>query len=369
MKKSVKKVVALSITASMVFGGLGGAVSVFAEEQEPAENASANNDDLLGEGLGKDYGLGPVGFDLDTLVERMSDKIPDLTIGVSTTSLNSPWVIDWCDEFTSLSEEYGFELVMLNGSNNQDPTQQASDLKSLQTQQVDGILVFNEYPDAVAPALNELYNAGIPVVNAVPPVEGTNIAGWANVSQTVKGAAMAQKLAEDFGDEEEVNILTLDLSSDLPNLRDRMAGFVEEIEKHPNLHIVEERREGTPDGFVNTAKEGLLSNEDVDAMFCTFGSGIIFSQTAAEQLGLTDIKIYGVDAEEAALVLLKEGKLAGLQAQWSRVNAALCLFQLLRTINGDQMDPEVWEPDNYALCVATPETAEQYMEWFYPDHK
>ena len=78
------------------------------------------------------------------------------------------------------------------------------------------------------------------------------------------------------------------------------------------------------------------------------------------------MKIYGVDAEEAALSLLKDGKLSGLQAQWSRVNASLCLFQMLRTLNGDEMEQEVWEPEAYALCVATPEDAEQYLEWFYP---
>lgn len=373
MKKSVTKVVALLLTASMVLGGCSGAGKEPAstepaqeETKESTESASTNNDDLLGADIGDDYGLGPVGFDLNTLVERMGDTVPNLTLGVSTSSLTSPWMIDWCNEFEKLSEKYGFELVVLNGSNNQDPTQQVADLKSMQTQQVDGIMVFCEFPDATAPIINELYNQDIPVISAIAPTEEMKIAGWANVSQEDKGMAMARQAAEDFG-EEDAYILLTDTSFDLPNLRQRVAGFIAEAEKYPNLHIVEERREGTPDGFVNTVKEALISNEDINAVFCTFGAGAIYDQNAAEQLGRNDVKIYGVDAEEAGLEMLKEGKLAGLQAQWARVNASLCLFQLLRTINGDQMEPEIWEPDNYALCVATPETAQQYLDWFYPE--
>lgn len=354
-KRTIKLVLAQLVTFSMLFTGSVGVAA-----------AETNNADLLAEGVGEDYGLGPVGFDLDTLVERMGDKVADLTIGVSTTSLGSPWAIDWCNEFTKMSEEYGFEIVMMNGNNNSDPTQQASDLKSLQTQQVDGIVVFCEFPDAVTPVLNELYNQGIPVIDAVAPVEGMNVAGWLNTSQIDKGVAMAQQLAKDF-EEDEAHILVTDISSDLPNLRERMDGFLSEIEKYPNLHLVEERRENTPDGFVNVVKESLISNEDINAIFCTFGAGTVYCQNAAEQLGRSDAKIYGVDAEEAALLLLKEGKLSGLQAQWARVNSSLCLFQLLRTINGDEIEQEMWEPDEYALCVATPETAEQYLEWFYPD--
>lgn len=358
-------VVALTLLLTGCSGGGGNEKS---SSQEPASETSdkaSDNDDLLAEGIGKDYGLGPVGFDLDTLVQRMGDEVSDLTIGVSSTSLTSPWVIDWCDELSKLGEEYGFEVIMLNGSNNNDPTQQATDLKSMQTQQADGVIVFCEFPDAVTPVLNELHNSGIPVINSVAPVEGMNVTGWVNTSQVEKGTAMAQQLAKDFGDKE-ANILVTDISSDLPNLRDRMDGFLAEIENYPNLHLIKERRENTPDGFVNVVKESLLSNEEINAIFCMFGAGTVYCQNAAEQLGRSDVKIYGVDAEEAALSLLKDGKLSGLQAQWSRVNASLCLFQMLRTLNGDEMEQEVWEPEAYALCVATPEDAEQYLEWFYP---
>ena len=372
MKKTVSMALSLLVVGSVLLTGCGGKVEE--DSQSPGDSGADaaktstegnNNDDLLAEGIGKDYGLGPVGFDLDTLVERMGDDISNLTIGVSSSSLGSPWIIDWCDEFEKLSEEYGFELVMLNGSNDNDPAQQVSDLKSLQTQDVDGVCLYTEFPDAVKLTLNELYNAEIPVIDSVAPTDEMKVAGWVNVSQVEKGVAMAKQLAEDFG-EEDANILVTDIASDLPTLRDRMEGFLDEIKNYPNLHLIEERRDDTADGFVNMTKESVLSNEEINAIFTTFGTGTVYCQNAVEQLGRNDIKIYGVDAEEAALKLLKEGKMAGLQAQWSRVNAALCLFQCLRTVNGDDCEPEVWEPDAYALCVATPEDAQQYLEWFYP---
>lgn len=365
-KKYFSVAMASVMTVSLLFTGCGASGNTSSDETEKTEDSAANdnnNDDLLAEGIGKDYGLGPVGFDLDTLVERMGD-LSDLTIGVSTSSLASPWIIDWADEFESMSEEYGFNLIMLNGSNNNDPNQQVADLKSLQTQAVDGICIYTEFPDAVAPTLNEMYG-DIPVIDAVAPTEEMNIAGWVNVSQVEKGKAMADQVAADFGDED-AYILVTDTSVDVPNLRERVEGFMEGIEEHDNLHLVEERRESTADSLVNTVKEGLLSNEEINVIFSTNGAGTVYCQNAAEQAGRNDIKIYGVDAEEAGLEMLKEGKLAGLQAQWARVNASLTLFQCLRTINGDDMEPEVWEPDAYALCVATPDNAQQYLDWFYP---
>ena len=164
MKKSVAMALAPVVALSLMLTGCSGGGSGKSSSEEPASETSdkaSNNDDLLADGIGKDYGLGPVGFDLDTLVERMGEEVSNLTIGVSSTSLTSPWVIDWCDELSKLGNEYGFEVVMLNGSNNNDPTQQASDLKSMQTQQVDGVIVFCEFPDAVTPVLNELHNLSL----------------------------------------------------------------------------------------------------------------------------------------------------------------------------------------------------------------
>jgi len=333
-------------------------------DSENMPDWDTNNDDLMSPELGHDFGLGPVGHDMETLVERMgADFVADLRIGISVNAQTTSWQIDWVDEFRSMGNRFGFDVVVLTSDD--DPVQQAADFRSFQSQQVDGIIGFVTFGEAMATTMTEINAAGIPVVNAVEVAEGTEIAGFVNVSQRSKGVMMAEQVsaaAEAAG--EDAYVLVLCLSFDVPTLTERRYGFIERAEELGNVHIIDVRTSDSDDGLLNVALESLLVNEEVNTVFSTFLNPTFSAIAAGDQLGL-DLNIYGIDADEGALELLKEGRISGLHPQFARANASLSMFVLLRAINGDQFPMEVWEPDNYALGFATPENAALFLHMFY----
>ena len=127
------------------------------------------------------------------------------------------------------------------------------------------------------------------------------------------------------------------------------------------MHIVDYRQESTIDGFLNVTLESLLTNEDINTIFGVFQQAMITGVTGSEQLG-RDVQVYGIDGDEPSLRMVAEGRIAGIHVQWPRVNASLCLFALLRVINGDDFERELWEPDAYALGFATAENYEVFLK-------
>ncbi len=335
----------------------------------PAYAADAkNNDDLVGDGLGEDYGFGAIGFDLDTLVQRMgADKVKPLRIGIAVNTLQNNWQLMWVDEFERLAKKYGFTVSVLSA--NDDSVKQADDLKDFESQMVDGVILFPHSTSAASAPATALNNI-LPVVTAIPLSSAdAKVACTINVMQTAKGAMIADKVAADANGAQ-VNVLTIDHSDDISILNDRIKGFGERVaEKYPNIKIAAQRYDKTDDGWLNVAKEALLANEDVNAIVASYSRPMMGGYNAAQQLGRDDIKVYGVDADEVTLNLLQEGRIQGLHVQWPQAQAYTCLFTMLRVLNGDKLPPVVWEADSYAMSYATKNDAQKMLEILSPAAK
>jgi ribose transport system substrate-binding protein len=333
----------------------------------PASGAPAsgvpNNDDLVGDNLGKDYGLGPVGFDLDALVQRIGpDFVKGLKIGVSVNSTTTSWPKMWGEEFDALAKKYGFEVVILSADN--DSVKEADNIATLQNQQVDGICISPIGP-TIAQPLSQLYGK-IPVVTCIP-IKDAKVSVTINVDQEAKGAMIADQIAAEAGSQP-VKVMTITNSNDIPQFTARITGFNNRIaEKYPNITVVKAIAENTDDGWLNLAKNTLLANPDINTIVAPYSAPMIAGYNAAEQLGRSDIKVYGCDANEASLGLLKDGKIAGIHVQFAQPQADECFFYLLRTIIGEKLPDVEWESKNYSMYYATPAKAENMLHMWFPD--
>jgi len=330
------------------------------------DSGPPDNSDLLDPDKGPDLGIGPIGHDLDELVRRMGPEyVSSLKIGVSLASMSNDWFISYANEMKHFGELYGFEVKVLSAEN--DPVRQSNDLKSFQSQQMDGIVAHVATVDAVGTTITELHDAGIPIVNTVLIPDYIRIAAHLNSSEWGKGAALADMLAKDAEDlGRDAYILMLGYSVEMPLLQSREDGFMARCEEFSNVHVVDLRRSNSMDGLLNVALETMTVNEHINTVFAPFMSGMVTGVTASDQLG-RNARIYGVDADEANLRLLGEGKIHGILVNWAKVNASLALFTLLRCLNGEEVDREIWEPDNYVMGIATAENYEIFIRNLYPD--
>jgi ribose transport system substrate-binding protein len=360
MKKIMLVVLCVLILAGTVFAG-------GKQDSGPMLNKSTNNQDLVKPGLGKDYGFGPVGFDFDALVKRLGpEAVKRLKIGISVPSLAAYWYIGWVDEAKDLAKQYGFEVVVLSGE--ADATKQAEDMRAFRSQQVDGIVIFAMNADALASTITEVYNSGIPIVSCVPVAPGTKVSTSINVSQAAKGAMIADRMAQDANGQPR-NVLIFDRATDIPIFRTRVQGFRDQVAaKYPNIKIIEERRENSDDAFLNLAKESFMTKEEINVVLCPFVLPLIAAQKAAQELGRADkTYFYGIDTDEAGLLMLREGKFTGVHIQWPKPQMATCLFNLFRVFGGEQLPEFVWESDAYAMFYASKNEADLALRINWPD--
>ena len=325
---------------------------------------SLDNTDLIGLDKGKDLGFGPIGYDLDALVDRLGrEEVKKLRIGVSAYSMVTEWMVIWADELRALAKEYGFQIVVLSAD--YDPQKMAEDLKSLQGQQVDGIIAFASNAAALALPMTEIYNAGVPIVCSVPAAPDARVSGSINVRQDGKGVRVADGVGADANGAERF-VMLADVATDSPILNDRRRGFESRInEKYPNIKIVDLRRELTETGFVDVIKEGLLANDKIDTVVGTSAVSIVAAYNAVKQLN-RKVAVYGVENNEMLVRLLAEGDtVKGLHVQFANQNAYITLFCLLRAIAGEQLPPVTWEPEAYAFFYATEKEAPQVLNFLY----
>jgi ABC-type sugar transport system substrate-binding protein len=323
-----------------------------------------NFDDLMGDGIGKDYGLGPCGFDLDGLVDQIGrDKVANLRIGVNVNNATSSWTKQWGEEWEALQKEYGFQATILYS--NDDSVNEADNVATFLNTQVDGIAISPIGPTTAAPVA-QAYGK-IPIVACIP-IDGGQVDVTVNVDQEAKGRMIADHVAAEANGAE-VNVLAMDISLDMPNLHARVTGFQKQCEeKYPNIKIIEEVREINPDAFLNLAKSAFTAHPEINTVLTTYSEPLKSAYQAATQIGRNDIKLYGVDADEATLELLDQEKIQGMHVQFANVQADTCFFYLLRLIAGDKTVPkDVWEAENYAMHYATPEDAYKMLNMWYPD--
>jgi ABC-type sugar transport system substrate-binding protein len=232
--------------------------------------------------------------------------------------------------------------------------------------QKDGIVMFVNNLDALASTITEIYDAGIPIVNAIAVSPETRISAFINTSQAAKGAMIARNVAADAtAAGRDAYVMVLTSSADVQSFHERLDGFLEEAENHPNVHIVDIRRGAHDDERLNIALESLLVNEEINTIYGPFQGPMVVAVAASEQMN-RDVMIYGIDGDEPTLRMLAEGRIQGIHVQFPRPQASLCLFTLLRVINGDNLPREVWEPEVYATNWAGPQQALRYIDILYP---
>ncbi len=384
----MKKLVVLVLVVAMMMATLIGCASAPAETENTGSPATENtgeasqpadpsestttggsNEDLVGEGLGRDYGLGACGFDLDALVERMgADNVKQLRIGVTVAQQTNNWQIEWADELKKLADEYGFEIQVLSADS--DAAKEVDNVKSFVAQDMDAIISYASNPVSLAATLTET-NQTIPIINAVgdATVE-VDAAVEEFTPQELMGQTIADQMAADANGEER-NVLLLDSSKDLLYLRQRLDGFEQRIaEKYPNIHVIDTRLDQTEDGWLNQSKESLLANPEINAIFATYTAPMMGGYNAAKQLNIEEMHIYGIDADEATLGLVEQGEIDALYIQFPRVHAYWSIFNTLRVLSGEQIDPVQqyfpdWSP--YGVYTVTPANVEEARGILYPE--
>lgn len=153
-------------------------------------------------------------------------------------------------------------------------------------------------------------DGGIPVITTGPDSPNSKRICNVGVENIEAGAFGAERLGEAMNGTGKVLILT---RPEQNNSELRVQGFKETLaEKYPSMEVVSEISVTAEiaDQASKTAA-ALTANPEISAIFCSLGIQAVGASQGCDQVGRSDITVFGFDRNPAQLELVKEGKVMG----------------------------------------------------------
>jgi len=252
--------------------------------------------------------FGAAGFAGFAAVALAADKIP---IGFSQGTMESSWRVNMVEGNKKYAEANlpDVDLIVTNGENN--ASKQVSDVESLIAQGVKVLIISPVTADALTPVVKQAMDAGIPVVTLDRKVN-TDVTVHIGADNVLIGKTAGEFVCETLGGEG--NVIEIQGTAGASATVDRHDAFHAVLaEKCPGVKVV-------ADQVANYVREPAI--KFMEDMLQRFGPGeidLVYAHnddmalgavTALEAAGrLDEVKVVGIDGENAAYDAIKEGKM------------------------------------------------------------
>jgi ABC-type sugar transport system substrate-binding protein len=235
-----------------------------------------------------------------------------LQIVFSVPGLNFPFFVHMMNIARDKAEELDIELIEQDG---QDSTAtQVANLESAIAQGVDGVVISPREAEALAPAIQAVTDAGIPVVTVDRAVTGADTLGHVGADNVRGGEIQGEYLLSILPDGGQV--IELQGTVGASPAIDRSKGFNDAIADHPEIEVVfQQTAEFKRDVGLTVSEQALQANPDVSAIVCGNDDMCFGAAEAAAGIGI-QIPIIGFDALPEALQAIQEGRFAATVDQW-----------------------------------------------------
>jgi ribose transport system substrate-binding protein len=186
-----------------------------------------------------------------------------------------------------------------------DPAKQAAQLEDFVTQRVTAIVVAPCDSDAIAPHLDAIERAGIPVFTADIAARGGKVVSHVASDNEKGGRLAAATLAKLLGGRGDVLIID---HPTVASVQDRVKGFQEELAKYPEMRIVARpSADGQRARAMAVMEDMIQATPTLKGVFGINDDSALGAASVLEAAGRKDIVIVGFDATPQAVAAIKAG--------------------------------------------------------------
>lgn len=329
MKKSIMTMAAAVLAAVSMIGCSNSSGQSQAAATTPAaeEATAAQSTAAAGEATGAPANKGGKTFGVTYWIESDFFK----TIG---------------DSITAAASADGNKAVVVDAQ--QDSTKQLQIIEDFIAQGVDAVFLNPVDKDAVAPALQKLKQAGIPVINFDSSVANLEMVDAYVATDNIQaGKLCAEAMIKDFPEGGKIAILNYPANS---ACLDRENGFMETIKDKGFEVVATFDAQGTVEKGQNITSDILQAHPDVKAIFSINDQAGMGAYAACTTSG-AKVFIYGVDgAPEAKQVIAKEGSIYRMTAAQSPLKiGANCYDVAMKILAGEK--PAKFQIDVPAFAI------------------
>jgi ABC-type sugar transport system substrate-binding protein len=254
--------------------------------------------------------VGLVGIVPLSSVSARQDEKPKVVFSVP--GLNFPFFVHMVNIAKAKADELGIELIVQDGQD--DSAKQSANLEAAITQGVDGVVISPRDVQALAPAIQSVLDANIPVVTIDRAVEGVDTLGHVGADNVRGGEIQGEYIVSILPNGGKIMELegTIGASAAI----DRDKGLKSVLAKHPEFEIVFDQSAGfLRDQGLTVSEQALQAHPDVDLIVAGNDDMALGAAEAAAGAGI-DVPIVGFDALPEALHAIQDGTLTATVDQW-----------------------------------------------------
>lgn len=265
-----------------------------------------------------------------------SSKEGGRVFGYTSMDNSNPFFVTIEDTIREAVEANGDKLVAVDPAN--DVNLQITQVEDLISQDIDGIFLNPAEAEGILPALDQLKEAGIPIINFDTEVADLSyVASYVGSDNYNAGLVCGEDLVEKNPDGG--NIIVLD-SPTMNSVVDRTNGFLEALEGHGFEVVAQQDAKGNLEKAMGIAEDLFQSNTDLVAVFGGNDPTALGILAAANAAGLENVKIYGVDGSpDFKSEMAKDGSLlegTGAQSPVSIANKSVEV--MYKVLKGEKVD-------------------------------
>ncbi len=267
-----------------------------------------------------------------------------LVIQASLPGLKFPFFVHMLKEIEADAKKIG-NVEIIAGDGQDSSTKQTADVEAAITKKVDGIVISPKDVDALAPALQEAVDAGVPVMTIDRRVEKvTGLLGHVGADNSKGGEAQANLILQLFPNG--ANIMYLQGQPGAGPAIDRNKGLHDVLDQHKDKYkiVFEQTAEFDRVKGLSVTEAALSSMKTPpDVIVAANDDMILGAMEAVKARNLSGkIVLIGFDALPEALSRIKDGSLTATVEQFPGLQSSKALDKLVAFLrDGKKPDPKV----------------------------
>ncbi len=258
--------------------------------------------------------------------------------GYTSMTQNNPFFQVIEETMREEIEANGDELITTNPA--MDVALQISQIEDMIAQDIDAIFLNPVDWEGIRPALEQLEEAGIPIINYDTEVKAFEyVTAYVGSDNKNAGRVAGEDLVERFPDGGPIAVLD---SPTMNSINDRIAGFMEAIEGKGFEIVAQQDAQGDLETALGITEDILIANPDVIAIMAGNDPSALGALAAAKANNVTDIAIYGVDGSPDAKAEIAKGEqFVGTGAQSPVSIAEQSVEVAYQILNGEEVPQRI----------------------------
>ncbi len=265
-------------------------------------------------------------------------------IGAVLPTFNHPFFLAQKEGMEAKAKELGLELDVRDGQD--DDAKQIGQVETLINLGCAGLILCPRDEEALIPAVEAANRANIPILALNRRTNGGEVVGYVGADDSEGGVLQGQELVRMLGPEGG-KIIYLEGTEGSSPQRNRAAGLMAVLDKHPEITIADRRFAGFQEDKAKSVMTDLVRRfqpGEIQAVVAQSDEMALPAAEVARSEGWNDVVVLGFDGGKTAFDAVRDGRLRATILQDPREQGAKAVETLAAKLKGETVDQEVVTP-------------------------